>query len=467
MSASTTLLVSPDPSLVESVSGVIRSIADLRLLVLAEAEEACSLLERDGAALVLVHLPQSDPVDRVTRLLQVATASKRPVPVVIIGDRPNAGRALDLLRRGVVDYLPRPLDLGRLAYLADLLTVRARCEAGLTAAGEQKVEVLGKKDRFLYVRSAGMGRLMEQVLRVAPQETTLLLGGETGTGKTHLARLIHESSPRREEPFMVVNCGALSASLIESELFGHVKGAYTGADRDRAGKCADVGRGTLVLDEIDSLPLALQGKLLRVVEERVFEPVGSNKSQPMRARLIVASNRHLEQEVAAGRFRQDLYYRLNVVGFHLPSLREQPEVIGFLVDHFLAEFATRNGRPVRGMTGQARQALLGHGWPGNIRELRNVIERAVALCPGELIHRDDLPEALRQNQTASSPPPGLSFEGAEHSTLVRTKEEAEAARITEALVRNNNNRLRAAAELGISRMTLYTKLRRYGLIDVT
>jgi DNA-binding NtrC family response regulator len=311
-----------------------------------------------------------------------------------------------------------------------------------------------------------MGKLMEQIARVAPRDASILLGGETGTGKTRLARLIHELSGRRTEPFLVVNCGALSASLIESEMFGHARGAFTGADRDHVGKFQAVGRGTLLLDEVDSLPPVLQAKLLRVVEERVFEPVGSNKSQPMRARLIAASNRSLGQDVADGRFRSDLYYRLNVVNFELPPLRERDGIVPHLAGSFAAEFAARFGRPAPTIDAAALRVLEAHDWRGNIRELRNVIERAVALCEGDRIGLDDLPDALRPAEPAglAAPDPvgprALPING----TLTQSKEVAEQARIRDALDKNENNRLRAAAELGISRMTLYKKLHKYGLM---
>jgi DNA-binding NtrC family response regulator len=275
--------------------------------------------------------------------------------------------------------------------------------------------------------------------------------------------LIHNLSNRSQQPFLTVNCGALAASVIESELFGHIKGAFTGADRDRVGKFAEVGRGTLLLDEIDALPLTLQPKLLRVVEERVFEPIGSNRSLPMPARLIVASNRALDQEVSAGRFRSDLYYRLHVVGFYLQPLRERREIIPALVQKFVHEYARTNGRPVRGITPEARRALAEHHWPGNIRELRNVIECAVALCPTEEIQLEDLPEAL-QGLVASPVSPSQTAAVLPGSTLDEVKQGAELTRILDALKKNNNNRLRAAADLGISRMTLYKKLHKYGLI---
>jgi transcriptional regulator with GAF, ATPase, and Fis domain len=313
-----------------------------------------------------------------------------------------------------------------------------------------------------------METLLEQIRLVAAQDMTVLLEGDTGTGKTRLARLIHELSPRRAEPFLVINCGALAAELIESEMFGHVKGAFTGADKTRAGKFAAAGRGTLLLDEIDALPLALQAKLLRAVEERVFEPVGSNESLPVQARLIAACNRPLEREVEAGRFRADLYYRLNVIGFYLPPLRERPGMIQNLADSFLADCAARNGRPVHGITREALHILELYPWPGNIRELRNVIERAVALCAGPYIGPSDLPEALCLAASCSleglQPPRQVDLPPTP-SALRHARGEAESALIQHVLRKHGNNRLRAALELGISRRTLYKKLHRYGLME--
>ena len=248
-------------------------------------------------------------------------------------------------------------------------------------------------DPFFDAFPPEMRVLREQIKRVVPQDTTLLLTGETGTGKTRLARLMHQLSPRRTEPFLVIDCGAISPTLIESEIFGHVKGAFTGADRDRPGKLVAVGRGTLLLDEINSLPLPLQSKLLRAVDDRVFEAVGSIRSQPLRARLIAATNASLDGEVARGRFRADLYHRINVVGFYLPPLRERRASIARLAHKILPEMAARNRPDVGAMAPEVVQALQGYDWPGNIRELRNVIERAVALCPGPCVQLLDLPEA--------------------------------------------------------------------------
>jgi DNA-binding NtrC family response regulator len=318
-----------------------------------------------------------------------------------------------------------------------------------------------------------MERTIEQIRRIAPLDTTILLGGETGTGKTRLAGVIHQLSPRRDKPFLSINCGALSANLIESEMFGHVRGAFTGADVDRIGKFAAVGSGTLFLDEIDALPSALQAKLLRVVEERVFEPVGSNKTLKMQARMIAASNRPLDSEVAAGRFRADLFYRFNVVAFDMVPLRERKTVIPALARLFVAEFTAHGGRRIVGIDEDALRALMAYSWPGNIRELRNVIERAVALCPGPIIGLADLPETLQHLDPANPPPQPapapLDARTRSHSprSLAQHKDQAEYERIQQALQKYSNNRLRAAEELGISRMTLYKKLHKYGLMETT
>ena len=316
--------------------------------------------------------------------------------------------------------------------------------------------------------SPEMISLLDQVHRVAPQNTTILLGGETGTGKSRLARLIHDLSPRRSEPFLVVNCGALAAGLIESELFGHARGAFTGAVAARDGRLAEVGSGTLLLDDIDGLPPALQVKLLRAVEERVFEAVGANRQHALQARLIAASNRDLKEEVAAGRFRADLYYRLNVVDFHLPPLRQRRNIIAPLAREFLAKFAAENGRQVHHIAERALCALEAYNWPGNIRELRNVIERAVALCPGQEVRLSDLPDSLHQTQKGPAFPflvrAASSPTQAAPPHRIQTVEEAEAACIHEALRRQKYNRTRAAKELGISRVTLHNKIRKYGLL---
>jgi DNA-binding NtrC family response regulator len=350
-----------------------------------------------------------------------------------------------------------------------------------------------------------MTRVVEQVRKVACQTTNILLSGETGSGKTRLARLIHELSSNRDQPFLVVNCAALTTTLIESELFGHSKGAFTGADRDRIGKFCEVGSGTLLLDDVDTLPLPAQAKLLRAIDERTYEKVGANRPLQVKARVIAATNRNLEDEVAAGRFRADLFYRLNVLEFHVPPLRERRQEIRSIAEHFLLEFAKRTGRPIPVLTPDVVRAFEVYPWPGNIRELRNVIERCATLCGEDIIDFDTLPhqirraaagEALAARMTnpaspiaqttlpasvpAAAPPaphPAANVEVRpqanapsgysipKNASLANARVQAEVDRIVQALRTHDNNRLRAARELGISRVALYKKLHKYGLMD--
>jgi DNA-binding NtrC family response regulator len=463
MSEPTVLLVSGSAAVVDAVRAVQPVVEPLRFDLCPDPDQALGRLHHADLTLVLLHLTANCDDAAATRLLWAASSTRRPLAVVVISDCYREHQAAALLRAGAADYLGMPVDSRKLAHLIDSLTFRARGPALPPAPPINGVDAEPAADPFDGVLSPS---LLEQVHRVAPQETSLLFTGETGTGKTRLAKLVHELSPRRDEPFLVVDCGALSPTLIESEMFGHVKGAFTGADRDRPGKFAAAGGGTLLLDEVNSLPPALQSKLLRAVDERLFEPVGSNKPQPLKARLVAISNACLEQEVAAGRFRADLYYRLNVVSFFLPPLRERRGAVAPLVRQFLTEFAAKNRPDLRGISADALAALEAYDWPGNIRELRNVLERAVALCPGLQVQLSDLPEALRavhgRPTTLWAPP---AAEPPEDLTLAKSKEHAEVFRITEALRRNRNNRLRAAAELGISRMALYKKLHKYGMID--
>jgi DNA-binding NtrC family response regulator len=459
--------LSREPELARSIGAIVAGFENLQFIVGDGLATARGLLQRpDPIALFLYHLVGDEGMKEATQLLEALVAAKLPVAALILCEHYHAEQALALLRLGAADCMAQPFDLSRLSFLIDIMTVRARLASGRTEPTSDQVRALGgEASPFFYDEGAGMDLLMEQMVRLAPQETTVLLTGATGTGKTRLARLIHDLSPRCAEPFLVVQCGALSPTLIESELFGHVRGAFTGADRERAGKFTDAGRGTVLLDDIDALAPAQQAKLLLAVEERVFEPVGSNKPLPIRARLIAATNRDLEAEVKAGRFREDFYYRLSVAAFYLPPLCERLGLIPSIVRHFIARFAERNCRQVHGIATDAISALQAYDWPGNVRELRNVIERAVALCPGEEIRLSDLPERIQRRLDPASPAvPGRHGARVFQGTLAQTKEDAEAARISAALVRNRNNRLRAAAELGISRMTLYKKLNRYGLM---
>jgi DNA-binding NtrC family response regulator len=473
LSRSTALFVGAEGPALEVTRDAIGSVPGLSLEAVPGVDDAADRLHEGGIGLVLVHVADDPAHGAAYAVLDAIKGTGRRVPAVALAEWPHPEHAAALRRAGLGDYLAQPFESEELSRVAGGLV--GRSTSGPTTA--ELVECLGGSDAFVYDPNAPMGRLVEQVRRVAPSDVTILLGGDTGTGKSRLARLIHDLSHRRDEPFLVINCGALSSNLIESELFGHVRGAFTGADRDRTGKFVEVGRGTLLLDEIDALPADTQARLLRAVEERVVEPVGSNRSQEVRARLIAASNRSLEAEVAAGRFRADLYFRLNVVTFYLPPLRERTSAIPRMARSFIDEFAARSGRDVRGIAPSALAALVRHDWPGNIRELRNAIERAVVLCPGPEIQLEDLPPTF-------SAPPAVRSDAAAHahahghgrrdpnpvvaddsSSLAKAREEIELMRIREALGRARNNRTLAAVELGISRMTLYKKMQKYNLVS--
>jgi DNA-binding NtrC family response regulator len=456
----TALLVSRTRPIVEAVQGVFDTIDHLKLELCPEGEQARREVTRENVVLVLAQLDAAGGEAGVTQLLWTIAAARRPCPTVVLTENYVDHHAAGLLRAGAADCLEIPLDQVKLAHLVDAYTLRARFPArGVLRRADASRSL--ERNPMPELVTAGMEDMMKQIRRVSSQETTVLLIGETGTGKTGLARLIHELSPRRAEPFLVVDCAALSAGVIESELFGHVKGAFTGADRDRPGKLAAAGMGTVLLDEVNALPLHLQAKLLRAVGERRFEPVGAVHPQPMRARLIAASNVSLEQEVAAGRFRSDLYYRLNVLGFCLPPLRERREAIVPMARQFLEEFASRNGLKLSGFRPEVLEWLEGYDWPGNVRELRNVVERMVALCEGTEVGLKDL--NLMNRDPAR--PQRVAPANREAVTLYQSREEAEIQRINEALHKHRNNRQRAAAELGISRMGLYKKLHKYGLIQ--
>jgi DNA-binding NtrC family response regulator len=461
MSQHTVVLMSQADALVKTVAEAMEPYAEFRLEVAGTADDACTRLRTAHACLALVDITHEH--ENALGVLQTLRAHRRPVATLLLGDAGLAPRAVPLLQQGAVDCLGLPLDLGRFRWLLEMLTARHRTEQ----LGSPPNQSNSGLENPFYVLSPVMMTLMDQIRKLAPQNTTMLITGETGTGKTRMARVVHELSPRCRKPLLVVDCGALTGTLIESEIFGHVRGSFTGATRDYDGKFTAVGSGTLLLDEIDGLPLSLQAKLLRAVEDRVFEPVGSTRSQPLLARLIVASNRCLEDEVAAGRFRADLYHRLNVIGIHLPPLRETATSIAPLAQHFVNECAAQPGIQVREIAPAALAALERYHWPGNIRELRNAILRAAALADGLVLSVADLPEAVRRAAAPQSAPPSVVVSAARVSSnnLAEIREEAELAHLVEVLKKHGKNRRQAARELGISRTALYNKLNKYGLVD--
>jgi two-component system response regulator HydG len=313
----------------------------------------------------------------------------------------------------------------------------------------------------LLTLTPSLAPMAEQLEIAATHDVTVLIEGETGTGKTHLARLIHDCSLRAAHRFLVVACGALSGNLIASEFFGHVKGAFTGADTTKVGKCAAAGDGTLLLDEIDTLGLEHQANLLRVIETGEYEPVGGNETQVCKARIVAATNWNLADAVERGTFRSDLYYRLHVLAFRLPPLRERPQDVAPLVRGMVARYGTRYGKRVHAVHPEAMRALELFPWPGNLRQLENVLQQAVLTCPGDELRLQHLPGLVH---TVQPDQPRTTTGAAAPGTLEYNRETTERAAILRALEKVAFSRTRAAQLLGVSRVTLYKKMKKYGLL---
>ncbi|MGJ3522442.1 sigma-54-dependent transcriptional regulator [Nitratidesulfovibrio sp. D1] len=373
------------------------------------------------------------------------------IPILIMTAYSNVESAVDAIKSGAYDYLTKPLDFEELR----LTLERALDHAALRDENAALKTTLAASfdPAGIIGQSPPMHRLMDMLATIAPSEATVLVTGESGTGKELIARAIHANSQRGQGPYVTVNCAALSETLLESELFGHEKGAFTGAERRREGRFQAADRGTIFLDEIGETSLPMQAKLLRAIQEREIQRVGSDQTLRVDVRILAATNRDLKAEVEAGRFRQDLYYRLNVVTLHIPPLRERVEDIPPLAGHFLRRFTEKNGKPVKGFTPQAMDRLLKHGWPGNVRELENTVERAVVLLVGEYISERELPQNIAGGD-GDEPCPAPRFHG-------MTLEEIERAAILDAIDASEGNKSEAARRLGITRKTLHAKLNRY------
>ena len=361
------------------------------------------------------------------------------IGVVVITAHATIETAVEAIRRGALDYLPKPFTP---QHLADLL---AKWGGGARADRDADAAVLASAE-------PAMRQVLETVFAVAPSDATVLLRGESGTGKGVLAKAIHARSRRAAGPFVTVHCPSLSAELLESDLFGHTKGAFTGAVRDTVGKVAAAVGGTLFLDEVGDLPLPLQPKLLRLVQDRTYARVGEAAVRTADVRIVAATNRDLEAEVAAGRFREDLLYRLNVIEVTVPPLRERRADVMPLADHLLAQFAGRAYKPLTGFTPAAREVIRRHHWPGNVRELRNAIERAVLLCKGTEIDVPDLPPAVLA-------PPSAAKVAVGEGVPIDAVEVEHIRRVLAASPTLED----AARTLGIDPSTLYRKRKRYGL----
>jgi two-component system response regulator HydG len=389
--------------------------------------------------------------------LQKIHAFNPAIPVVIMTAYSSVDSAVEAIKKGAHDYLTKPLDFDRLR-----LTMERALEHRQVAAEKKAVqseEPAPQLSTDMIGKSSAMQELLEMISFVAPTEATVLITGESGTGKELVASTLHYNSPRKDGPFVKVNCAALVENLLESELFGHEKGAFTGADRRREGRFVQADGGTLFLDEIGETSPAMQVKLLRTIQEHEVQRIGGSEAIGVDVRLLAATNKVLEEEVRAGRFREDLYYRLNVVSLTVPPLRERQEDIGLLAEYFFKKYGEKNNRKVVGITPQCMDLLLRYPWPGNVRELENAMERGVILMRGDYLDEESLPIAIRKWMIEHG---GPVLEGEAARVSSSPLEEAEKQVILQALDDTGGNKSEAARRLGITRKTLLSKLNKYG-----
>ncbi len=421
-----------------------------------DGETAIKKVSEEFFDLILMDNRMSN-MDGIEALKQIKKISPG-IPVIIITAYASVETAVEALHSGAHDYLTKPLDVEELKIKVrqTLEFWRLKQENKLQ---RQRMENLFDTSKIVG-RSAKMKNVLETVAMVAPTEASVLILGESGTGKELIANALHHGSNRSEKRFVKINCAALPETLLESELFGHEKGAFTGAVNRKPGRFEMADGGTILLDEIGEMTFSTQAKLLRALQEREIEPVGSTKTIEVDVRIIASTNRNLNEEVTKGNFREDLFYRLNVVPIEIPPLRERREDVSLLIDHFLAIYNEKNGREVQGFHPRALDAVMRYDWPGNIRELENVVERSVILTRDDYVMYQDLPESIRgatgevyEKEIREGLRPGMSIKEMERELILKTLED------------NDGNRTRTSAILGITRRTLQHKLKEYE-IDV-
>jgi two-component system response regulator AtoC len=449
--SATVLLVDDDPHLCALLAARLhRQSWDVVTCSSGAEVKDCLAADRplDGA-IVDIRLGNESGLD----LCRIICERRPGVPVIVITGDDDADAAVGALRAGAFDFIRKPIDLSELTSTLDRAVRKSRLEAKvrMLPAPEHVPQMMGG----ILGNSPPMREVCALIERVAGIESAVLITGENGTGKEMIARTLHDHSRRRAGPFVAVNCAAIPEGLIESELFGHVKGAFTDARTDRKGLFAQAFGGTLFLDEIGDLPVRLQAKLLRVLQERVMRPVGSDREVPTDVRVLSATNRNLTKSIAEGTFREDLYYRISVIHVALPALRAREDDLLVLAQHFIERFAQQLGKPITGMTTAVAEALLVYPWPGNVRELQNSIEHAVALARCDLLRVDDLPERLRGYEART---PATNAPGVEAPAV--SMEEMQRQHIERVLQIAGGNKSEAARMLGVSRRTLHRRVAR-------
>ncbi|TXT42101.1 MAG: Fis family two component sigma-54 specific transcriptional regulator [Spirochaetes bacterium] len=420
-------------------------------VVASDGQEGMKILDERYIDLVITDLKMAKVSG--TELLQHVKRQWQNIPVIIITAHGDISEAVQAMQFGALDFITKPLDLDHLLKL----TKNALEFRELSIKNQELREEIEAQQRISSIigKSPAMRKIFDLVRKVAPTKANVLVTGESGVGKELIADAIHNLSPRRDKPLVKVHCAALAESLLESELFGHEKGAFTGAQTKKRGRFELADSGSLFLDEIGEINQNVQIKILRVLQEKKFERVGGESTIEVDVRIIAATNKDLKQEISEGRFREDLYYRLNVVNIEVPPLRERREDIPLLATTFLQEFSQENGKEIEGFEPRARQALYAYDWPGNVRELRNCIESAIVMASGRFVAMEDLPPGPRSTQEKREI----------HIPAFSSLDEAEKILIAETLAITGGNKTKTAEILKIGRKTLYQKIEEYG-IDV-
>jgi two-component system response regulator AtoC len=420
-------------------------------------ESALALLDSFGPDVVLtdVRMPKMGGLD----LLATVKAKQYPATVIVMSAYGNMDLALEAMKAGAYDYVSKPFKPDEVV----LTLKKAEEREALRRENRALKEQIQKDSQFesILAKSPQMLEIFRTITKIADFKTTVLITGESGVGKELIARAIHTRSTRKTAAFVAINCGAIPENLLESELFGHKKGAFTDANADRRGLFEEADGGTLLLDEIGELPLALQVKLLRVLQEEHIRRLGDTKDTKVDVRIIAATHRDLAAETKAGRFREDLYYRINVLPIGIPPLRERREDIQMLIDHFVVRNNARLGTQIRGLSSEAKKLLLDYAWPGNVRELENTIERAMVLCDSDVIDSSDLPDRIRE----ALDPVQVHLASGELS-IKKTVHAIERILIRRALQKTGGNRTRAAELLEISHRALLYKIKDYKVDDL-